>query len=471
MLHNEDISKIKEIKGLMKDNWLNPDYLQTHLNILGFNKIKNRFSSYKKSGISFNDLISVLLILPIIGVNTIHSLCKNTDVRFNKARKDSYYRLQANQNVNWRNLLMIFVLQYLKKDLAFSQPKDSTKCLIFDDTDISKTGEKIEGISKIYNHVSKSYYLGFKLLVAGYWNGSIFIPVDFSFHRESKKSSNKYGLTAKQRKKQKKITRLKTTVAHKRYQELNQKKTKMLLAMFARINKRKIPVDYILIDSWFTSMSLIQDLIKINPLTHIIGMYKYNTKVSINGEVKTLKELKQQHKKPKRCRRFNYYYFNYYTEIDGVKVSIFQSKRGVNGKWHTILTTDTNLSFSRVIEVYSIRWSIEVFFKEAKQLFKLGTCQSTNFDVQIAQTTITMIQYLLTSIRYRMEAYETIGGLFRKMKQEYIEHKLNIRILAVVSQIIAILENMVDSIDIHEFTKRLINNCNEFNFLAQKTHL
>jgi len=39
--------------------------------------------------------------------------------------------------------------------------------------------------------------------VAGYWNGSVFVPIDFSLHRESKKSKLKYGLTAKQRKAQK----------------------------------------------------------------------------------------------------------------------------------------------------------------------------------------------------------------------------------------------------------------------------
>ena len=91
---------------------------------------------------------------------------------------------------------MHFVKEYLVKDLSFTSPNNPAKCLIFDDTDIAKTGKTIEGISKIHNHVSNSYYFGFKILVAGYWNGSIFIPVDFSFHRESKRS--KYGLTSKQ---------------------------------------------------------------------------------------------------------------------------------------------------------------------------------------------------------------------------------------------------------------------------------
>ncbi|NPD87073.1 transposase, partial [Lentimicrobium sp. L6] len=140
----------------------------------------------------------------------------------------------------------------------------------------------------------------------------------------------------------------------------------------------------------------------------------------------------------------------------------------VNGKWHTILSTNTNLSFIEIIEIYSIRWTIEVFFKEVKQLFKLGTCQSTNFDVQIAQTTIIMIQYLLTSIRFRMEAYETIGGLFRDLKQDYIEHKLNDRILLIVYQIMDFLEKVIDGVDFQKIAHELINNSENFLFFREK---
>ena len=467
MLHHEDITKTKEIKIKFKENWLSRDYLISHLEILGYSKIKKRFESCKRSGISFDSLVSTLLVLPIIGLNTINSLTKNNEPNISIAGKDSYYRLLANQNINWRGLLMHFVKEYLVKDLSFTSPDNPVKCLIFDDTDIVKTGKTIEGISKIHNHVSNSFYFGFKLLVAGYWNGSIFIPVDFSFHRESKNSKQKYGLTGKQRKKQQSIFRCKTAKAYKRYAELNIKKTDALIRMFSRICKRKITVDYILIDTWFTGIGLIKKIRKINPNTHVIGMYKYNSKIIVEGQVISLKNLKTKSVKPKRCRRLKYYYHHYVSDINGVKVSIFQSRRGVNGKWHTIITTDTSLSFVKVIEIYSIRWTIEVFFKETKQLFKLGTCQSTNFDVQIAQTTITMIQYLLTSIKYRMEAYETIGGLFRKLKQDYIEHKLNIRILAVINQIMMILEKLTSDIDFQRIARELINNSSTFLFLGE----
>ena len=71
--------------------------------------------------------------------------------------------------------------------------------------------------------------------MAGYWNGSVFIPIDFSLPRESKASKLKYGLTAKLRKAQKKTPRYSKTFASKRYQELNKRKTDLLVQMFSRV--------------------------------------------------------------------------------------------------------------------------------------------------------------------------------------------------------------------------------------------
>jgi hypothetical protein len=216
------------------------------------------------------------------------------------------------------------------KDRDFIPSLDTTKCLIFDDTDLSKTGKTIEGISRIFNHVSKTFYLCFKLLIAGYWNGSVFILIDFSLHRESKTSKLKYGLTAKQRKAQKNTPSCSTTVATKWYKELNKKKTDLVAQMFSRVVKRKIPVDYILMDTWFTSIGLLKKLRNIGELTHIIGMYKYNSKMEVNLKITS---ISKQKKKPKRCRKLGYYYHHYITEIDELEVALFISNRRktVNG--------------------------------------------------------------------------------------------------------------------------------------------
>lgn len=302
-------------------------------------------------------------------------------------------------------------------------------------------------------------------MVAGYWNGCLFIPVDFSFHRENKENKiKKYGLSKKEYKQQKKTKRDKKLPVLKRYKELNAKKSEMVVEMFKRINKRKIDVEYILLDSWFTSMSLIKKLLKVNKQVHLLGMYKYNSKLNIEGKENSINQLRKNAGKASRARSLNLYYHQFVGELDGVKVKVFISKRGKRGAWHTILTTDTKLNFTKAMEIYSIRWTIEVFFKETKQLLGLGKCQSTNFDVQVAQTTIIMMQYLLISLKHRMEAYETIGGIFKNIKQDYIEHTLNKRLMLVIAEILVVLELLVDNIDINEIAKKLAAHSDLFSF-------
>ncbi|MDR3252965.1 MAG: transposase [Tannerella sp.] len=87
-------------------------------------------------------------------------------------------------------------------------------------------------------------------------------------------------------------------------------------------------------------------------------------------------------------------------------LTLFFTRQGKRGKWKVLLTTDTGLNFVQAVEKYQIRWSIEVFFKDAKQLLNLGGCQSGNFDAQIADTTVTMIAYILLAFRYRFDHYE-----------------------------------------------------------------
>jgi hypothetical protein len=465
MLQNKDIAKIQEIKTLFQDSWTQPEFFSKHLELFKFSKTSKLFLSVKQCGVPFWEIMKILLVLPFMDIKNVSSIFNSSVVPKSKGQKDVYYRGLSNQRINWRNLLLLFVKRYLQIDQRFTVPKDKVKCLIFDDTDIEKTGKKIEGISKTHNHVTKRFIFGYKLLVAGYWNGGVFIPVDFSFHRENKENKiKKYGLSNKELKKQKKTNRDKKLPVYKRFKELNSKKTEMVIQMFRRINQRKIPVDYILFDSWFTSIFLIKKLLSINKSVNIIGMYKYNSKLVIDGKELTIKQLRKYRSKMKRSRSMNLYYFQYVSEIDGVKVKVFITRRGVNGAWHTIISTNTNLTFIRTMEVYNIRWTIEVFFKEAKQLLGLGKSQSTNFDVQIAQTTVTMIQYLLVSLKYRMEAYETIGGMFKDIKQDYIEHNLNERLLLAIIEILSVLELIIGNIDFEETIGKLILYSDSFGF-------
>jgi len=94
----------------------------------------------------------------------------------------------------------------------------------------------------------------------------------------------------------------------------------------------------------------------------------------------------------------------------------------------------------------------------------LGKNQSTNFDVQVAQTTITMIQYLLVSLRYRAEAYETINGLFKDDKQDYIQYKLNERLLSVIIEVLLVLDFLGVEFNYEITIINLISYSDKFNF-------
>ncbi|MCK5906553.1 MAG: transposase [Flavobacteriales bacterium] len=465
MLSSEDISKIDEIKVLYTEKWIQPDFLSQLVSKLKISPSSKLFKSKKSSGADFWSVLNLLLIFPFMDVKNIWSYVSSSVYTDTVGKKDVFYRMMKMQNINWRSILFLFVRKYIdiaEGSLDASDKGKKKRCVIFDDTDMEKRGKKIEGISKIFNHVFKKFFFGFKLLVAGYWDGYVFIPVDFSFHRESKKKN--YGLNKKERKAQCSVKRDSKVFNFKRFKELNVKKTDMVVQMYRRINHRSIPVDYILFDSWFTTIGLIRRLQKINEKVNIIGMYKYNSKAMYHDKIYTLKQLRNIGSiKRSRGKKLQYKMFD--VSIDGLNVRVFFTRRGTNGKWHTILSTDRSLNFTKTLEVYGIRWTIEVFFKEVKQLLGLGKSQSTNFDVQIAYTTIVMIQYLLISLKYKMEAYGTIGGLFKDLKQENIQYRLNDRIIALMVDISKVLEFYFGSDKSEEIISDLISYSDELDFM------
>ena len=133
-------------------------------------------------------------------------------------------------------------------------------------------------------------------------------------------------------------------------------------------------------------------------------------------------------------------------------------KQMENGKWKVLLTTDISLSFIKMVEIYQTRWTIEVFFKESKQLLRMGSCQSNDFDAQIADTTITMLQHLLLTLRYRYGTYESTGALFEQVKETTAMLKLNERLWGLFVEILQILECLFEVEDEMTILERIINN-------------
>ena len=80
-------------------------------------------------------------------------------------------------------------------------------------------------------------------------------------------------------------------------------------------------------------------------------------------------------------------------------------------------------------------------FKEAKQLLGLGIFQSNDFDAQIADTTITMIQHILLTMKYRFEHYESKGALFKPVREGVIQSRLDERLWGLFIELIRLIES------------------------------
>lgn len=461
MLQCKDINKISELKNGFTHRWLEPDFISSSLKCFTFSSLCNAVSQVKEKGYSFEWVMTILLSMPFIDATTVHSMLTGCVKHQIEVGKDTFYRLKNNPGICWRMVLWLFAAKF--KALTNKNPDQDSglKYMIFDDTLIEKTGKHIEKVSRVWDHVAQKAVLGFKLLLMGYWDGTSLIPLDFSLHRETGKNKEKpFGLKKKELKKQYKKKRANGSPSHERAEEADMSKIDCAIKMFKRAISLGFIIDYALMDSWFTCDAFINAVLSVKKQTvHLIGMYKITkTKFLYNGTMYTYSQIRNLTGKAKRCRKLGLYYTQAEVEIKGRKINLFFSKQGKNGKWKVLLCTNTQLSFIQVVEIYQIRWTIEVFFKESKQLLGLGKCQSNDFDAQIADSTITMIQHMLLTLRYRVDNYESMNGLFSEISESAIQQRLNQRIWGLFVELLKIIATVFDQVDEQELLERIFQN-------------
>ena len=66
--------------------------------------------------------------------------------------------------------------------------------------------------------------------------------------------------------------------------------------------------------------------------------------------------------------------------------------------WAVFLTTDLTLSPQRILQLYALRWAIEVYFKEAKQHLGFLKEQGAHYAGYIASIHLTAIRFCLLAI-------------------------------------------------------------------------
>ncbi len=420
------------------------------------------YSAIKQKGYKLTDVLIWLCVIQTMGLSIYQATRQGISNLVLCGEKCVYYRLLENPQINWRGLYRRLFLKYYEivKSKGEEPIKGVIRCFIIDDTLIKKTGKFIEGVTTVFDHSMHKSVLGLKMLVLGYWDGLNFLGVDFSVHHELGKNK-KGGLTKKEQSLQHTKVREKDSCTAQREKELSESKIDCAIKMLKRADRLGLPVDYVLTDSWFACMELIKAVrALLKGTVHYLGMvvmnrhkFDYKGKSYTTSGLIALLERKTSH----YSRKFKCRYIDVTVHFQDVDLRLFLIKYGTKGNFRAVLTTNLKLNFAEMMDIYKIRWSIEVFFKECKQYLMLGKCQSTNFDAQIASLTITLITHTVLTLEKRFNSYQTMGELFRKTQKQLFEFTLWERLNIVILELINLLMELCE-IDIDELMERILGN-------------
>jgi len=215
----------------------------------------------------------------------------------------------------------------------------------------------------------------------------------------------------------------------------------MVNAMVKRALNAGITADYLVADAWFGTKGMIR-LTQETALVPVLRMKKNNMKYRFSEFVrgKTVSHEWDIQALYKHCVRKAWQPIRgqkYQAKIVDVELNLAESKdpeewvkvrllcvRGNAGEtqttagkhdWAVFLTTDMALSPAEILEIYSLRWAIEVYFKEAKQHLGFLKEQSNHYAAYIASIHLTAIRFCLLVIAKQTQEAASIALMRQKL--------------------------------------------------------
>ena len=372
---------------------------------LKFRSILKRSGITKNKGYATISLMFLFVLLPFLKrklTDFWSSPCLENQI---DAQKDTYYRFINHERFNWRKFIYFLAL----KVIAHSDDSPlKEKVLIADDSISAKTGKNIELVSYHFDHKLGRSILGNCYLQLGYHNGINFYPVDVALSTSSNRPSSKLRNIDKR------------TCGWKRRNEALDKKTTALLQMVERAWHQGLDASFVLFDSWFAHDKIISSIYSTG-YGVICRLKKGRVKYSYKGQQYTLKQLWQQVAKKKTSwlskHNVKAVCLNVALPKTGAVRLLFVSDGSKN--WQPLLCTDLEMNASQILSYYARRWSIEVFFKDAKQMLYMAKEQSNTFDALVACHSLVMIRYLiLVYILNKRRLAGPVGPLFRQLSDD-----------------------------------------------------
>jgi len=292
----------------------------------------------------------------------------------------------------------------------------------------------MEGVSSHFDHVTGRHVMGQQVLTLGLASEESFLPVDSQIYVSQVKAQplNKPYQDAR-------------SVVGKRYTEATtQSKPDMAACMMKRALRSGLKADYLVADAWFGSKRMVRETLSLD-LCAILRMkkskMKYRIELPEQGQcLMDAQDLYAQvvKKQWKKVRGLPWRAVSLQVELDlaekgekeqrwtAVQLLFVRALKepgepDVSKKdWALFLSTDILLGMSKLLEIYALRWGIEVYFKEAKQHLGFLKEQTATFASHTASIHLCAIRYLIL-VHNKLKQQDALVGSVRSDIQEQLD--------------------------------------------------
>ena len=343
------------------------------------------------------NVLCALLVWPLLKAKSLHCFCAEL-CQFLAGHVSVLYDFLGREDINWRGLSSELARRVQQ---ANELGPRSQRAFVVDDTSQARAGRKVEGTSCYFDHTEGRHRKGHQVLQLGLAAEKGFLPLEAQIVTGQKGAVDKP--------KDKPFRDQRSAAARDMRRAREQSKHQMFREMLQRALRVGIRACYLLADAWFgckenITCCLEHDLVGIFQMKRGLLAYQYQ------GRAYTAHQLYarvQRRMRPlNRRARFKtaslVVSLNLATEPSRpprwVEVRLVFSapvRTRSTDTWVVFLCTEVKLSDAKILEVYALRWSIEVYFKEIKQHLGFLKEQSGRYQLAYASVHLAAMRYLL----------------------------------------------------------------------------
>lgn len=394
---------------------------------VGMTALLSRIGFQKRSGTPVNEVMFCLMLWVWLKANSVGMFARESMSTFSAASRDALYAAMNREDWNWRRLH----LEIARRAVRLMCKASSTKAFVLDDSIKVRHGKKMPGVSSHFDHTSGLHVMGQQVLTLGLSCEEGFVPLDSELFISQIKARTLHQPFVDGR-----------SIVAKRYRVAqSQTKPQMAKAMIGRALRAGFAAAYLLADSWFGTKAMIrmcEEALLIPILRMKKNAMKYRLTEVVDGKiVRTEMDVNELFQSRVRCRWERISGLPYEAKVVDVELNLndatdkkkclrkvrllfvrgmVEGDKAQAGKhdWAVFLTTDMGMEPLRILELYAMRWAIEVYFKEAKQHLGFLKEQGIHYASYIASIHLAAIRFCMLSIG---KAIHKVDGIADMRKQ------------------------------------------------------